>query len=333
MASLNLSNKQVKSLLKPQKGSMMERRNRRDRSRSRSRSRSKSRGKDHKKVNGPELRSAKARVGIVKQAVPKIRSLVEQRIVKERKLTLAKSGYFDVDKKDAKFGTLETDLKQTQIEFDNLVKEIQLAVSALKAGLGNRPIRMRLSADITLTATVTTGVVTTITIAGGSNRFTPKDATEWSTCIALFDEVKVHGGHLTMCYANQISLNGGSNINANGANSLPVMAYDPDLNTAAASGLVLTQLAQHEVWAPIIGVSGAQTSTTMPNHHFRFRTPTGTVVGDANNPGNAWTSTSVVDAVNQIFGYLRFYHVGNEVTAIKVGAGFLYYDVEFRCRT
>ncbi len=305
------------------------------RERSRSRSRSKSKGK--KKVSGAFKQTKRSRSEFVKRNVSKLTPLLQRKSQCLRKLDLAKHGYFDIDKKDAKLSLAETDLKTTQGEVDNLLKEIDLAIGVIKAGLGDKPIRMRLSQKVLFTATVTTGVVANCTIGSGSNRFTPGDATEWSSLAAIFDEVKVMGGHLTVAYGNFVDSTGAGvgSFQMNGAECVPHIGYDLDTNTAPTSVTQVAELAQHAAWAPRIGNAATDTQTSAPNHHFSWHCPSGIVTGSggSSNIGtNAWTDVGSVTAFNQIFGYIRFYHIGTQVIARNVGAGMVYYDCEFRCR-
>jgi len=319
--TLQISQKQIKSLLKPQSGSMMARRGRSG-SRSRSRSRSKSRGKSsEKKVNGAHMRSAMARKDMVKRTLPRLSSLRALIGAKEKETILAKATYFD--KKDSKI-----DLKNMDDQIAVLKKELELAVGALRAGLGNKPIRIRLSAELLITTTVTSGVTNTIQ-NGGTSSLSPTNCTEWSTMAALFEEYKCLGGEARFVYCNPSV---GSTPPTVVANNLPVIAYDADDNTQATSSILLTQTAQHEVLGSIMGptLSTPTTAGTHVDHRFRWRTPRGTAVGGGTTatPGTEWIAVSGA----QPAGYIKFYHVGTTVTAITTGAGFMYYDLEFRCR-
>jgi hypothetical protein len=318
MTLLPISKTQLKSLLKPQAGSLSARGRAKtpERSRSRSRSRSKSKGKT---IN-LNKRSGQFRKQFIKSSIAKLKPLVDRKELVGKTVALAKSGYFS--DKDSK----TVDLKTTQGEYDNLVKEIQLAIGAIKAGLGDRPIRLKLSQSFTLTATVTTGVVTTWAIGGGNNRFTPGDASEWSSVAALFDEVKVLGGHLTLTYPTYTASGGNQT-----ADRIPTIGYDLDSSTAASSSEQICQLAQHEQLYGIWSFGSPAVAIMLPNHHFRWHTPSATVVS-VDNPGKGWVACPDVTGFTQVFGYMKFYHVQTIVTATAVGAGIIYYEIEVRCR-
>jgi hypothetical protein len=317
MTLLPISKTQLKSLLKPQAGSLAARGRAKtpERSRSRSRSRSKSKGKT---IN-LNKRSGQFRKQFIKSSIAKLKPLVDKKELLGKTVALAKSGYFS--DKDSK----TVDLKTTQGEYDNLLKEIQLAIGAIKAGLGDRPIRLKLSQSFTLTATVTTGVVTTWAIGGGNNRFTPGDASEWSSVAALFDEVKVHGGHLTCLYMNYVT---GAPVSPNW---IPTIGYDLDSSTAASSVEQICQLAQHEQWSVPVAYGSPATAVQQTNHHFRWHTPTADVIS-VDNPGRGWVAVPDVTGFTQVFGYMKFYHVGTIATAVAVGTGIMYYEIEVRCR-
>jgi len=263
-----------------------------------------------------------ARKEMVKRAIPRmstIRSLIAN---KEKELVLAKATYFD--KKDSK-----VDLKNMDDQVVVLKKELELAVGALRAGLGDRPIRIRLSAELLITTTVTSGVTNTIQM-NGTSFLTPSACTEWATMAALFEEYKCLGGEARFIYYNPSC---GATPSTVIANNLPVIAYDADDSTAATSSIQLTQAAQHEVLGSLLGPTAATalTAGSHGDHRFRWRTPRGTAVGGgiSASPGTEWIATNGVTAA----GYLKFYHVGTTVTAVTTGAGFMYYDLEFRCRS
>ena len=331
MASLQLTAENLQKLFgKQTPPALTDKLSRRsNRSKSSGRSRKSSRGSRRSK-SGPAKRRVKSengtRVAFAHQG--RIAGMVKDQILKNlaptvcaltaarKKAALGKSGYFDA--KDVK-----TDLVALQKEVDQLEKEFALLKNTLRAGLGDRPIRMRLTASFVITTTVTTGVTNTVVINGSANKLDPSLTTEWSTMAALFDEYKCLGGEVVVVYANTISV-GGSN--AVTSNSLPVMAYDPDSSSPAASSLVLTQMSQHKILPNITTGLG-----NGPNHRFRWHVPRGTTIGAGSGgyPGTEW----IVTGVSQGAGYLLFYHVGAGITAIDNGAGVVYFDLEFRCRS
>jgi len=289
-------------------------------SRPRSRSRSKSRGKTPKKVNGAFKRSGQFKHDFIHTQVKKLMPLIKGKELKEKSLALAKSGYFD--KPDSK-----TDLKSSQSEYDNLVKEIQLALGAIRAGLGDKPIRMKLTAAFSLTRTVTSGVVNSVNIGASSNgRIKPSDAAEWSSCAALFEEVKCLGGHIHFLY-----LATNDTATTQTANVLPTIAYDADDSTAATGSSILSQAAQHKQFGVALQVGSAgAVGAYIPPHIFHFHIPRGNVVSQSGSlPGTEWQPVATVTDM----GYIKFYHVSNATTAIDVAGGTFYYDLEFRCRS
>ncbi len=331
----------VEQKLAPQEGSLLFRgrsktpslASSRRSSRSRSRSKSRKGGFRRRSIGGAAFRSGQWRGKFLKSQVNKLTPIVRAKEVSDKKLSLVKSGYF-ADQKDQKGPSLQ----DVQKENDNLVKELQLAVAAVKAGLGDRPIRMRLSVPFVITTTVTTGVTNTVTVGGGNNRVKPSDANEWSTCAALFEEYKMLGGEAVFGYANPVVLYAaGAFSNQTANNMLPTIAYDADDSTAATGVNSLTQLAQHEVLYPLMHgdevVSATGVSATFGpregcTHRFKFHIPRGNLTDGTNSAGTQWVA--VPDAVPH--GYLKFYHVGLCAAAKDTGAGILYYDVEFRCR-
>jgi hypothetical protein len=251
-----------------------------------------------------------------------VKPIVEQLTQKSKSLALAKSGFFDVKSKDDK-----QDLTAIQKEVDQLQKELQLAVGAFRAGLGDRPIRMKLSAAFAITTTVTSGVTNTVTIATISNAINPSFATEWSSLSALFEEYRIFGGHCKFNYINRIESISAS-INSG---TIPCMAYDADDATSATSTLLLTQTAQHRLYSTWVGTA---TQAVAPaagiTHEFSFHIPKGDATGGSgtNIPGTQWNPVAAVTT----HGYLKFFHQAAVVTAIDTGAGIIYYDLEFRCR-
>jgi len=230
--------------------------------------------------------------------------------------------------KDEK-GVMIQPIEDLQKLYDIVCKEWEMARDALRAGLGDRPIRMKITHNFVITTTVTTGVTNTVTCSGGNNGLNPGLATEWSTLAALFDEYRLFGGHLDFVYKNQIAVN---LLQAVTSNSLPVIGFDEDNATSAVSSLGLTQLSQHKILTPMAGGSDEKISPSGPIHHqFHWHQPKGVVQapGQTFNPGNGWYDVVAVGAG----GDTKFYHVGTEITAVNTGAGIVYFDVEFRCRS
>lgn len=346
MSNLNLSKNQLKELkssvvaaLKPQQGSMMAKRSKtpgrsrgssRSNSRSRIGSRSQSRGRTRFAFQNNGKRSGHAINNFVKGHVKKMIPVVQAINQKRKAMDIMKAGYFDVKgMKDVK-SVDPGDMLQMSKEIELLENELKLANTALKQGLGDRPIRMRISTSFVITTTVTSGVTNTVNInASGNASLDPSKCTEWSALAGLFDEYKCLGGECQFLYHNEVDANV-----AVVSDNLPVIGYDVDQNTPS-SALALTQLSQHRVLAPPVynygGAAGATAPAGGTKHSFGWHVPRGTALyGSANTlaPGTEWVATAGVVAA----GYIVFYHLGKFVTAVNTGAGFIYFDLEFRCR-
>jgi len=270
---------------------------------------------------------------MVKMHVKKTMPVVAAINQKKKAMEIMKAGYFDVKgMKDVKAKDDGADMLQMAKEIELLENELKLATQAIRAGLGDRPIRMRLSKDFVITTTVTSGVTNTVTVTGGTNAILPSNATEWATCALLFDEYKMFGGHVEFYYANANVGNGAAtNITVD---NIPVMGYETDGSTAATGSLLLTQLAQHKIFHNTTAVNGIGNSFTSMSstHRFDFHLPKGTAIGGSDglnvDPGTEW-----IVVTNPVAGgYIKFYHVGVQATAVNSGAGVLFYDLEFRCR-
>jgi hypothetical protein len=266
-------------------------------------------------------REMKPKLEIIKQLSPILQSIDTTK----KKVLLAKTNYFNKDSKDVK----SADVSILEQQLENLNKEFELLKTTFRAGLKDRPIRLRLSAPVTITTTVTTGVTKTVVVgAGGNSLLNPTRCTEWSTVIALFDEYKCLGGEVVFVYINPVLY-----ATSVTSDSLPVMAYDVGDATTATSSIALTQQSQHKI-LPVVALFSAvnlQTSST-PNvkHSFRWHTPKGTVVPSVLTafPGTEWIPCEAAGAA----GSLLFYHIGTLITAIDSGSGVCYFDLEFRCR-
>lgn len=291
------------------------------RSKSSTRSRSKPKnGKRSRSLRGPRAHALKAK------AVKMLSPLAKTLETSTKRLALAKSGYF-TDSKDVK-----ADIPSLQKDVDQLMKEIQLAVGALRAGLGDRPIKMRLSAPFVITTTVTTGVTNTVTVNGQNNNLNASYCSEWATCALLFEEYKCLGGEAVFNYINPQSNFTNANILTN---SIPTIAYDADDATLATSVISLTQAAQHRCFDVTVGSTATQGPSSVPasciTHRFKWHVPKGDSVSGTGVTvaGTEWIAV----AAPPPSGYLKFYHVGLGVTANDTGAGFIYFNLEFRCRS
>jgi len=302
--------------------------NRSSRATSRSRSRSKPRARFSTGKN--KRRNVSQSMGklIKTQSLKSIKPVLDYKAQSDKKLALAKSGYFG-DTKDNK-----VDVPSLQKENDQLVRELQLAVAAVRAGLKDKPVRMRLSAELTIITTVSTGVTNTIKIGGSSAACDPSLCTEWATCALLFEEFKNLGGSAHFVYVNPIK--GDTDTTNQSSNSLPVIAYDADDSTAATSSIALTQASQHKILTPLLLPSSAGGTVLYSEsgpikHNFNVHTPRGFAEGGtiSATPGTEWMAVAGV----QPSGWLKFYHIGAGVTAKTTGAGVYYFDLEFRCRS
>jgi len=291
--------------------------------RSKSKSKSKSRARFSKGKNKVK-RAMSAHGKLLRSQVAKsVAPVLELKNKTEKKLALCKSGYFG-DSKDSKI-----DIPSLQRDYDQLCKELQLLRDTMRAGLKDKPIRMRLSTSFVITTTVTTGVTNTVNInASGNGSLDPSKCTEWSALAGLFDEYKCLGGECEFLYHNFLDQTTLTCVSDN----IPIMGYDVDQNTPSSS-LALTQLSQHKSFSPITGK--AVTFMTSPSentrHKFRWHVPRGTAIYGGSNtlaPGTEWVAVAGVVAA----GYIVFYHLGAANTAINTGAGWIYFDLEFRCR-
>jgi hypothetical protein len=266
---------------------------------------------DHKLVEHPPY-------AVILKHVRSVKKTNARMIALTRSIDVMKSGYFDV--KDQK-----TDPQPLLMEMELLKKEVAMAKEAILSSLGNKPIRMRLSTNIVLTATVTSGVVNTVIIGGSNSSLDPSLCTEWSSVTALFDAYKCHGGEVVIAYVNPIPAGTAAVATAD---SQPVIGYDPD-TTTGANTLAMTQLAQHKMLEPLVQYSTVAIAAPAsgPVHRFRWRNSSLQIVGNI-AASDSWNLTSAPVSAGRIL----FYHVGNTVTAINVGTGVVYFDLEFRSR-
>lgn len=270
---------------------------------------------------------SKGRDENARKCVSQLRTPLKVVEAKEKALALNKAGYFD-SQKDNKF-----DLKSAQQEIDNLRKEIQLAVGAIRAGLGDRPIRIRTPATMTITTTVTSGVTNTVAIGGSGGQVQPSLSNEWSALSTLFDEYKCFGGTAHFNYINGTNPAGAIRDAAVSVENMAVIAYAADVNTLPTTSIELLEHAQHKI-IPTISVNNTSQYTLSHGtvHEFTWHTPRGAVVGPASNAsGTQWTPTNDSGGA-ETFGWIKFHHIGQNIAATVCGAGFVIYDLEFRCR-
>jgi len=215
-------------------------------------------------------------------------------------------------------------MEQLKQSYETLLKEYDMARNAMRAGLGDRPIKMRLTASFVITTTVTSGVTNTVT----PSTLNPNTCGEWSALSGLFDEYKCVGGHLDFVYNNPIS----QYNTAKTSNNIPVIGYDADDGTALTSTLSGAQLAQHKTLTTTVSDGTTVAIPGMGLHHqFSWHVPKGSVpyISGIGDPGTNWIPVSGVSSA----GNLKFYHVGIANTAVDTGAGICYFNLEFRCRS
>jgi len=204
-----------------------------------------------------------------------------------------------------------------------LAQELALFRKALRSIVGTRPFRTLCPMTFTLTATVTSGLVTAVSMGGTATGIIPSNLAEASAFISVFDEVKVHGGYVDFLYNNPVTA--GAAITTD---SLPTIGFDPDDSSPLGSSIAVQELQQHKTFDP--NTTGSTATSLHGNHHrFSFKTMPGdlTVTG-GQAVGDAWQEMATGARV----GCIKFYHVGQITTAIVVGAGTLMLDVSFRSR-
>jgi 5-methylcytosine-specific restriction endonuclease McrA len=257
--------------------------------------------------------------------VRKLVPIVRLRDEKKKSIALASSVYF-ADSKDVKTAPLP----QLQKELQALENEIKLMASVVKAGLGNRPIRIKLWVPFVITTTVTSGITNTVTLgAAGSAAIQPSFCSEWPSLVSLFDEYRMHGGTLQWLYNNPVSP---TSLNANGASSIPAIGYDPTDGTVANAVNTVCQLAQHKMYATANDTWAGFHAPA--KHEFSFRIPSGVMIDEAPTGSTAYGSEWIAcDAASAIHGWIKHYHQGAVITAVGTGAGQASYDLEFRCRS
>lgn len=208
--------------------------------------------------------------------------------------------------------------------------ELKTLRGMIRAGLGTKPIHIRMVQSFIMTATVTSGVVNTVVLGGGNNRILTSDFTENSGLAALFDEVKVTHGFVEFLYLNPVY---SASIAAATISSLPVIAYDPTGATSASSATNARELAQHHNYDPPLvtaAIGANQGAAQLRRVRFDWKVPPGTVLesGLTVNIGADW-----MDANDPVpVGYIKHYHIGSTVTAVDVAGGSNYALTQWRSR-
>jgi len=237
--------------------------------------------------------------------------------IKKLKAADIKSNYFDI-----KTGQLvkSDDDKILTVQLDALK-------SAARSMMGHQRARMWLWQD---PFTYNGSAATALAVASG---LTPANASEWSSVIALYDEIKVHAihGRIVTIYT------AGTSVNM----PIAVASYDSTRNTTPTSVADCCESPQHHIWTlPVVAGSIQPTIATSDGfQHFKIKIPSQAVANAAavtggtgivaNFPGE-WMST--LDTADSV-GYFRCYIealTGSSVLSLKVLWGF---DCEFRERT
>lgn len=231
------------------------------------------------------------------------------------KLTLEnrQSFHYFGTSKDSK-DTKETD--QARV----LKREVGLLRSSIRSMAGSSPVKVRLNIPFALTATVTSGVVSTITNVDASA------STEFASLAAIFDEYKIVQGEVLFTHHCR-NLYVFATTSA-GANDFLVLGYDTD-NVALTSVSNGLELAQHKLFTT--GNAGGAIEvlpTAQAVERFEFKVPEGILATTSIGAGQ-WCMTSNP----QVYGRIKSYNVGTEVVAKVVSVGFVYLDCEFRIRT
>jgi len=269
--------------------------------------------------------SNKLRLLAVHKAVAAVKAPAAALREAQRKMALFKSGYFDKDVKE------NVDMKNLQTTIDNATKEIALIKQVMSTTTGDRPVRFRLSQTMTITTTVTTGVTTNVKLGGTTTGpLSPSLCDEWGSLILLFDEYKCTGGCADFGYFNAVPA---STLNANAQNSMPVIAFDPEDTTVLTSTQSGSQLNQHMLIATTFSnVDYHPEGKTGSHHVFRYHVPPGTL-SEPSTGTQLLAGTQWIPVVEPAFhGYLKFFHIGQIVSATITGAGINFVFCEFRSR-
>jgi len=228
------------------------------------------------------------------------------------------------DQKDEKNDIVAEQFKEL---YEAACQEFEVARNALRAGLKDRPIRLRLTQAMHITTTVTTGVTNTVICSATNSNLTAARCSEFAGLAAIFDEFKTMGGEVVFNYRNPVSNATAGTLTED---SIPAMGFDIDIGTGATGVLQITQMAQHKLFdAGVGGSSIIACPASSIRHNFKWHVPSGTLIG-ASQIGRDWQPTGGSPLP---VGDLLFYHVGACITADVTGAGIIYFDTEFRCRT
>lgn len=222
--------------------------------------------------------------------------------------------------------------------YDKVCAEFEAARNALRAGMHNKPLMIRLVHSFYINTTVTSGVTNGVSLTAASGTttslpLTPYNTSDWSAISALFDEYKVINGNCVFNYHNPTAgTNGGTNLDPNG---LPVIAYDPTDAPAPTSSRDCSVIAQHKYLNNLISdtsPSGPVVPACGGHHEFSWKPPHGAYIDPITDAAaGIWTPVAYANTINT--GYLKFYHVGKQTANLATGAGHVHMNVEMRCRT
>jgi hypothetical protein len=181
---------------------------------------------------------------------------------------------------------------------ESYVMTPSLGTRASARGMKLAPMKIRLLIEATIDGTAATAMTDTINVRPGGTG-------EFSSCAALYDEVKVLSGEMT--YLFRIKTASASAVTA----AMGVMAYDP-VNSATLSSVVNgMQHSQHQMVSlpnndAIPGYCSVPAKSRDGYQHFRFRCPSGVqrVPGTAGVSTGTWTDTVTTTAD---YGYIKLY--------------------------
>jgi hypothetical protein len=224
-----------------------------------------------------------------------------------------KADWFSVkDSKDSK--SIKSDTTKL-LELD--LATVRQLVS--RAYPGMKTARITLSIPFQLTATVTSGIVSTVV------GVRPGNSGEFSSLAALFNEYKCLSGEIHFVNMIRSTYTIGSSA-ATLNTSMLVLAYDTS-SGALASVIAGTEFSQHGLYPN--SYQSPVTATFERHKTFQFKVPDGIVLADNSYTSGNWapTSSAAID-----FGQVKAYSVGAEVVAQDVVSGVMRLNCEFRMR-
>jgi len=210
-------------------------------------------------------------------------------------------------------------------------RKMTLAARALRAmaprvmsGKGRQnEIKTILNYTNTFSTTAATDDKTVITL-------TLSNSTEWTSLIALWDEVIVDGGHFD--FTSSVT----TGFTTNNGALRAVVAFDPMDATSLGS---LSNGMQHSQHLQFQSNNSAAVTTVSPvcisskgYHRLRFKVPRGSVRSSGSSAifGHEWSSTG--DASDS-YGYIKFYIPSTGATGVYTIYWTWTLNCRFRCRT